>query len=112
MTYFVCAAKDHYVTERRGDRLFPGATCPARDCGSKLKPAPTGDGLDSLCPTCSKGLLLPVTIDGLDVRLCSFCGRSRLVQVAEAPEEGVTPARPQTGAERVAAHRARKRAGV
>ena len=96
MTYFLCS-RDHYVSSHRGESLQVGDICPATDCASRLKPAPEGD---ERCPRCHRGALIPTTLDGTDVLLCSFCARSRLV-------EGVTAL---TGAERVAKHRAAKRA--
>lgn len=102
MAYYLCNAKDHYVTARRGERLESGGNCPVKGCPSKLRHAPT---TSTTCPGCEKGLLLPVEVDGLNVELCSYCGQSRLV----ADESLVPVARAMTGAERVAKHRAAKR---
>ncbi len=103
MTYFLCS-KDHYVQAHRGETLSVGSTCPATDCASKLRPAPE-QGESVTCPGCFKGLLLPVEVDGKAVELCSYCGQSRL---ARNVEQTVPAAK--SGAERVAAYRARKRA--
>lgn len=102
MTYFLCS-RDHYVQSHRGETLSVGDTCPARDCGSKLRPAP--DAEESVkCPGCNKGLLIPTELDGVNVGLCSFCGQSRLARQGE-----VNVPAAKSGAQRVAEHRARKR---
>ena len=82
MTYYYLCGKDHYVHAHRGEDLKLGSLCPAKDCASRLRPAPEGKG--ERCPSCTRGLLLLADIDGIEVHLCSFCGRSRIVADATA----------------------------
>lgn len=106
MSYFTCA-KDHYVQQHRGETLFTGATCPARDCGSRLRPAPEGDLEADRCRTCNRGINLPTEVDGVDSLVCSFCAARRDVPAQTVP----AAPRAKTVAERVAKHRAKKRNG-
>lgn len=103
MTQYFSCAKDHYVSQHRGEVLATGSVCPARDCSSRLRPATEES---TTCPGCNRGLLILTEVDGVNVELCSFCGQSRLARNAED-----VPAA-KSGAERVAAHRARKRAAA
>lgn len=110
MTYYLCNGKDHYVQSHRGEKLDVGSKCPVYGCPSKLRMAPTEEA--QKCPTCNRGVLVQTVVDDVDSTVCSFCAARRDVHAPEASSEGVTKRRPMTGAERVAAHRARKRAGV
>ena len=109
-TYYLCKGKDHYVQQHRGESLGVGSNCPVIGCASTLRTAPTEEA--STCPTCNRGVLVQTVVDDVDSTVCSFCAARRDVHAPESSSEGVTKQRPMTGAERVAAHRARKRAGV
>lgn len=117
-SYYLCAAKDHYVEQHRGETL---KGCPAQlgertKCGSTLRLAPTAE---RPCTRCNRGQFVDYEPG---VAACSWCGAEKRISTpsdqdfsvtkegGQHPAPVVTKKRPMTGAERVAAYRARKRA--
>lgn len=105
MSYFICT-RDHYVQQHRGEHLSAGDTCPARDCSGHLRPAPEGDLEADRCKHCNRGVKVRTEVDGVDSNVCSYCAATTRIVQSDVP----AAPRAMTGTERVAKHRAAKRA--